>query len=205
MPAATRPRRAAPLAPAERRAAIIEATIPLLRTHGLAVTSRQIAEAAGVAEGTLFSVFDDKESLIAAAVDAALDPASTVAQIAEIELDRPLAERLVAAVEVLQARFAEVWQLMAAVGPGGEPVQRSGRRPTDAADAHSAALAELVSPSAGDLRRDPDEVARAVLGLTLGCSHPAVVSAPLDATEIVDLLLAGLATRHHTSPLDAPS
>jgi len=50
-------RRVAPLAPDDRRAALIEATIPLLIEHGTAVSTRQIAQAAGVAEGTIFRVF----------------------------------------------------------------------------------------------------------------------------------------------------
>ena len=56
-------RRVAPLAPDDRRAALIEATLPLLREHGTAVSTRQIADAAGVAEGTIFRVFPDKNSL----------------------------------------------------------------------------------------------------------------------------------------------
>ena len=46
---------------------IIDAVIPLILEHGVGITSRQIAEAAGVAEGTVFRAFGDKESLIAAA------------------------------------------------------------------------------------------------------------------------------------------
>lgn len=49
---------------------IIDAVIPLILEHGVGITSRQIAEAAGVAEGTVFRAFGDKESLIAAAADA---------------------------------------------------------------------------------------------------------------------------------------
>jgi len=58
----------APLAPEERRTAIIAATLPLLRAEGLHVSTRRIAECAGVAEGTLFRVFPDKAALLAAAL-----------------------------------------------------------------------------------------------------------------------------------------
>jgi AcrR family transcriptional regulator len=69
--------RAAALPRGERRAAIVEATLPLLITHGSGVTSRQIAEAAGVAEGTIFRVFTDKEELLEAVGDLVFDPAPT--------------------------------------------------------------------------------------------------------------------------------
>ena len=42
---------------------IVAATLPLLLEHGELVTTRQIAEAAGIAEGTIFRVFADKDEL----------------------------------------------------------------------------------------------------------------------------------------------
>ncbi len=59
--------------PEERRAAIVAATLPLLLERGLPLTTREIAEAAGIAEGTIFRVFPDKEAVVEATVEAAFD------------------------------------------------------------------------------------------------------------------------------------
>ena len=66
--------RAAPLPPAERRAAVVRAVAPLLLEHGAGITTKQIAHGAGVSEGTIFNVFADKDELIEAVIEAALDP-----------------------------------------------------------------------------------------------------------------------------------
>ena len=87
--------RAAALPPDERRAAIVAATLPLLLAHGARVTTRQIAEAAGIAEGTIFRVFPDKESLIEAAIETAFDPAPIEAALRAIDPSLPLEARLV--------------------------------------------------------------------------------------------------------------
>ena len=56
--------RAAALPVEERRAAIVTAALPLFLEGGARVTTREIATAAGIAEGTIFRVFDDKHALI---------------------------------------------------------------------------------------------------------------------------------------------
>jgi AcrR family transcriptional regulator len=174
--------RATALPPEERRARIVEATLPLLLAHGAALTTRQIAEAAGIAEGTIFRVFPDKESLIAAVVEAALDTTTVDAQFDAIDADLPLETRLVAAVEILRRRMADVLQLRAAVGILDQ-------RPS----ADMGALAAVFEPDRAALRRDPVQAAHLLRGLTLAGTHPSLApEVPLTSEEIVSLLLDGL-------------
>src|ERR1700748_3262896 len=119
--------RAAALPPEARRQAIVEATLPLLMDQGLAVTTRQIAEAAGIAEGTIFRVFPDKESLIDAAIDAAFDTAPTEAALAAIDPDLPFEARLVAAVTIVQHRVLAIWRLVSAAGVRDTPSMKDRR------------------------------------------------------------------------------
>jgi AcrR family transcriptional regulator len=69
----TRPRATA-LPPDERRRAIIDAVVPLLVEHGPTITTRQIADAAGIAEGTIFRVFPDKAALLMATAAETVNP-----------------------------------------------------------------------------------------------------------------------------------
>jgi AcrR family transcriptional regulator len=96
------------LAPEERRAVILDATIPLLRERGMGLTTREIADAAGVAEGTLFRVFDDKPALLIAAVVRALDPEPVVARFRAIDSTGELAPVLREVVEVYRQHFENV-------------------------------------------------------------------------------------------------
>ena len=182
--------RAAPLPPAERRATIVSATIPLLIEHGAKLTTRQIADAAGIAEGTIFRVFPDKESLIEAAIETAFDPEPTDRALRAIDPDLPLDARLAQAAEIIQRRVAAIWQLMAAVGRTKPPeaVGGAGRhQPPD-----TSALAEVFAPDHLRLRRDPDACAQMFRGFIFAGSHPALATEPLAPTEIVSVFLDGV-------------
>jgi AcrR family transcriptional regulator len=175
-----------------RRAAIIDAVIPLLRHHGPAVTTKQIADAAGIAEGTVFRVFDDKEALIAAAVAQVLDQRPTIAELRRIDLALPLRQRLRAAVVVITARLDAVWELMFAMRMMSQPDHAARRAHIDDHELPEA-LTALIDPDANHLRVTPAHAARLLRLVTFAGSHPRITDGnPLTADEIVDLLLDGL-------------
>lgn len=110
------------MTPEDRRQAIIDAVAPLLLEQGTALTTRQLAEAAGVAEGTLFRVFESKQDLIAAAALAALEAEPAIAQLAGLPDGQDLTERVTAILEILQQEIQRTRALLMAVfhRPEGE-------------------------------------------------------------------------------------
>src|SRR3712207_4635192 len=127
--------RAAPMAPEERRRAIIDAVVPLLQQHGAAVTTKQVAQAAGIAEGTIFRVFPDKRALLLATARETVDPSDVDESMAEELAAIPeLRGKVLATVEHLADRLERVTVVMialrsltpedhrsAAVRPAGPP------------------------------------------------------------------------------------
>jgi AcrR family transcriptional regulator len=206
--AAPRRQRVRALAPDERREALIAATIPLLREHGLAVSTRQIADAAGVAEGTIFGVFPDKASLIRAAVIRAFDPGPVVASLASVEAiptlprTRDLRRRLEAVTQILWYRTAcnaplvTAFRSTAYCSEGGPP-----REILAARERILDAIAAVISPDAALLRRSPATAARLLLLMVFANGSGSFgVSEPFDAGEIVSLLLDGLLVREQAHP-----
>jgi AcrR family transcriptional regulator len=191
--------RAAPLPPEERRASIIAATLPLLRNHGNAVTTAQIAMASGIAEGTLFRVFPDKESLIDAAICSAFDPAPSERELAQVDRGMALRPLLIAAVEIMQRRVEQIWQLLSMLGMTAPPrvPPSSSRTPGQTADdIVVGAIAAMLEPHRGELRCEPAYAARLVRLMTFAGTHPRITAGqPLTAAEIVAVVLDGVRNR----------
>lgn len=198
--------RAAPLPPDERRAAIIEATLPLVRTQGYAVSTRQIAEAAGVAEGTLFRVFPDKRSLVDAVVASAFDPRGALQALRAIDRAAPLEERVTAVVELLRTGMESTFQLFAALRASGpcDAVQSPPVSRLQAWEAQTAAVAEVFEPDAHRLVVAPHQAARVLGAVVMMASRPmpheSVHTPPLPLEEVVDLFLYGLVARDEARP-----
>jgi AcrR family transcriptional regulator len=184
------------MAPEDRRAALIEATIPLLHEHGLDVSTRRIAEAAGVAEGTIFGVFPDKHSLVLAAMLQALDPQPTLDELAGIDPGLELRLRLVRAADLINGRFTGNAAIMSAarsLAHFSGAQSTAGAQMADTRRRLLEALTALVQPDEAKLRRSAGTVARLLL-LFCGANTYGPFGDPdrFNGAEMVSLLLDGL-------------
>ncbi|MBP2708467.1 helix-turn-helix transcriptional regulator [Microbispora sp. RL4-1S] len=127
----------------QRRAMIVAATLPLVAEYGGAVTTSQIARAAGIGEGTIFRVFADKEELMDACVIEAMNPDHVLRELGSISLDDPLPARLTDAGEALRAHLVRMGTVLGALhaaghgrgrGEGERPAARGGAARRGSAD-----------------------------------------------------------------------
>jgi len=195
--------RAAALPPEERRAQILDAVAPVIKAHGRQASTRQLAESAGVAEGTLFRVFASKEELIGAVIERYLGAGLTLERIDEIAPSLPLAERLTEIVRILIGRSAETFEILHAIGPPKEPSteERIAFRDhmLEQAKRIDHAVTALIEPDAGQLAVSPAQLAELVGGMVFAISNPMLRhfrgEEPMrisdDPESIVDLLLHG--------------
>lgn len=188
----------------ERRAAIVAAALPLLLESGANLTTAQIAEAAGIAEGTIFRVFPTKHDVVWATVGAAFDPTSIQDAIAAIDRSIPLRERLEVAVALLQERTALIGQLMAVIAT--VPIERRNPPLPAKSRAELDGLAQLFQPDAEALRCDAVMAAQVLRSITFGGTHPLFVTdaGVLSPETIVDLTLGGIGLSGDQTPVPNP-
>jgi AcrR family transcriptional regulator len=191
---AVRAERARRLPPDERREALIAATLPLVLRHGPGVTTRQIAEAADVAEGTIFRVFADKEALIQAVVERAMDPSATLRELAGVDRGLELRVRLAAVVEIVQNRLTGIFTLIDALGLHGPPRDDDRHRPMN--DQFREAVVDIIGDDRTRLRVPAAELATALRLLVFAATHPRLHDGnALTPAQIVSILLDGLLDR----------
>ncbi|MFD2418093.1 TetR/AcrR family transcriptional regulator [Amycolatopsis pigmentata] len=181
----------------ERRKMIVRAVLPLVVEHGAAVTTAQIARAAGIGEGTIFRAFTDKNELIDACLHEALRPDDVIEVIAEIPFDRPLVDRLTEAADALSAHLQRMGAMAAALQASGRTPER---KPEDRHrfDRHRSftamrdALAELFEPERDRLRLPANQLGGVFLSLLLSRARDDQ-DGPTTA-DLVDVFLNGAVT-----------
>ncbi|CAN5505640.1 TetR/AcrR family transcriptional regulator [soil metagenome] len=176
---------------------IIDAVIPLLLEHGKDVTSRQIAEAAGIAEGTIFRAFGDKESLITAAVTSFMEGRHRELE-PSIDSQLSLEEKLRELVEGSRHRVRDVMRMAALMGR--PPVAPDTRRPRDAQRMWSeaqrlrfnASIAAIFDGDRAALRISPEELGDYVRMIAIASTIP--LGREFTVDEVVDLIMHGITT-----------
>jgi AcrR family transcriptional regulator len=198
------------MAPEQRRKAILDALIPLLVERGGDVTTKEIAQAAGIAEGTIFRVFPDKATLLFAAAQEAMNPADGQETFDEaIAGVEDLRERVVIVAGRILDRMRLTMAVMGAVRPYIAPkfhedlhkekpaLLRPPEFVVKAQQELHERLTGLFVPYADQLAVPPETAALALRSLTFGSARPELVMHPaLTPDEIADLVLDGVRTRH---------
>jgi AcrR family transcriptional regulator len=197
------------MSPDDRRKAIVRALVPLLIERGGEVSTREIAQAAEIAEGTIFRVFPDKRSLMLAAAEEAINPADGQAAFDDAMAGLTgLRDKVVVSTQRVLDRMRMTMSVMMAVrahlmwdeeSRKADPVKKHFGPPQFVLDAQAELhrrLTGIFEAHRDELAVEPEVAAIALRSLIFGASRPELGLAPaLSAEQIADLLLSGVATR----------
>ncbi len=184
--------RAQPMAPDDRRAMIAEQAIPLFIEQGSSLSTRQLAEHLGIAEGTIFRAFGDKDALIRASVRAFFDRAEAHLSTGIVDASLPLEEKVARLVKGAREHARGVFAMLSLLDPAeaGEYIARA------RSGAFEAAIAEAFAPDAASLGVAPDRVAALLrIAVIAASAPPHHQHSPLDDDELVQFILYGIAGR----------
>jgi AcrR family transcriptional regulator len=178
--------RARPLPPDERREAILDAVLPIIKEHGRNASTRQLAEAAGVAEGTLFRAFGDKDSLFDAVARRVLDPQPIVDSLRAIDPTLRVEQKLELILTRLRENFSGVFRIMASVHEHGRP------HPHRGAEVWIDTLIEMLREHADELTAPVETVAYWLRLQAFAAEFPAFNTPhPFHTKELTRLISSG--------------
>ncbi len=195
--------------PDDRRKAIVTALVPLLVERGGEVSTREIAQAAGIAEGTIFRVFPDKKSLLMAAAEEAINPSGGQELFDQAMADvADLRGQVVLAAQRVLDRMHLTMSVMVAVRPhlmqafheehhqGSSPKFGPPEFVVKAQEDLHRRLTGLFEPHRDELAVAPEVAATALRSLIFGASRPELgMAAVLTADQIADIVLGGVLRR----------
>ncbi len=157
--------------PEQRRAAIVDAAVDLLEDHGPELSTRMVAEAAGVAEGTLFRVFPTLPDLLGATYTEFLSRERLLGRLATIDLGTTLESRTLGCIRGIVDYFGHVH----AVLPPPAHATVNAPHAVCARDAHTERFADLrswvvdaITPHAAELTVTPETYAHYLKALSMG-------------------------------------
>ncbi|HEX7355899.1 MAG TPA: helix-turn-helix domain-containing protein [Mycobacteriales bacterium] len=190
----------------DRRRAILTALVPLLVEREGGVSTREIAEAAGVAEGTIFRVFEDKRTLLLAAAREAVNPVDGGPAIEDVlAAGATLRDRIVLITRHVQERMRLTMSVLATIRselgalppPAGADEAARHAGPPDffrqAEERLQRGLTALFEPYRDELRVSPKVAAVALRSLIVGSARPELrTGAALTSEQIADLVLDGV-------------
>ena len=180
--------RARPLDPDDRRAAIVDAVIPVIIEHGRDVTTRQIADAAGVAEGTIFRAFGDKETLIRAAAERYFELGPIRTSIRAIDPGSSLESKVNDILFMMRERMRGVHGMMNALGMVGRPPVPENREGLESV------IAAVLAPNLEELAVPPARVLQFIRLVSLSASIPSFNQGQeISTSELARMITYGVA------------
>ncbi len=179
----------------DRRTHIVGVTIPLLLEHGAEVTTREIADAACIAEGTVFRAFADKNELIDACIARVMDPTESLDALARVDSSQGLENTIQEVVELLHRRVGSVVRFMGALGPRDHARRQAGHDHTQPPLAEATAVVErLLEPYAHRLRVPVATAVEYLRILVFGTAMPFLTSGTAsEPSQLADFILRGIA------------
>lgn len=181
---------------ADRRQSIIDATLPLLLEQGPDVSTREIAKACGIAEGTIFRAFDTKQDLIHATLHAAFEPEQALAELSQLPPDQDLNSRTQSILVIIHAEIRRTRALLSSLLRDGHPPRHHRPPhggPSDAKQLLETATRQALLPYQDELRLPVETAAHVLAELSFALGFDALDQHLGEAARIADAILHGIA------------